>query len=148
MAEAVLIAAAALGDKFLRSPGGWRELLLLGILAGGMGMQNTSLRRTAALTVFTTHVTGAVTTACIRIADILYALLQRLRQKNRHRSATHRRHWQAFWLLTLPVSYIAGAAAGAAALDSLGIFCLMLPAAFLLVLAVCTRVLAPAARRD
>jgi len=138
--EAAMLAGVAVGDHFVRAKGGASDLVLLALLALAMGMQNTSLRHMGALSVYTTHVTGALTAACIDIADGVHALVARHGAAGRGRAGHAGRYFgRASWLLTLPICYVGGAAAGAAMLAGVNMASLGLPSVILVVLAVFAR---------
>jgi len=125
----------------------WRGLLLLGAAAFAMGLQNVSLRKSAGLTVYTTHVTGTLTTGCVLLAD---TALWMFRHKHRRPFGRVARILarlpsarQACWILTLPVSYLAGAVLGALAYAGVGIKSLW-PAVAVLVMLIAWKLLRPA----
>jgi uncharacterized membrane protein YoaK (UPF0700 family) len=128
--EAAALLVVMLGDQLVRDTHG-RDLVLLGLLAFAMGMQNTSLRRSRSLDVFTTHVTGVLTTACMGVAKGLRGLGRRKAERGRRRRGISSRK---IWRGSLPVVYIVGAAAGAEGLRLAGIYALAVAAMLLLVL--------------
>jgi len=66
-----------------RGPSGWHLYALLAIAAVTMGMQNTSLRMAGILTVYTTHVTGAVTRFSEHAVAWLFAVRDQRQDRNR-----------------------------------------------------------------
>jgi uncharacterized membrane protein YoaK (UPF0700 family) len=91
--EALLLSGfAAFADTvadFDHGPAGWHLYALLAIAAITMGAQNTSLRMAGILSVYTTHVTGAVTRFSEHAVAWLFALGDRRRPNGHDRS--HRR---------------------------------------------------------
>ncbi len=67
-------------------PAGWHLYALLAIAAITMGAQNTSLRMAGILTVYTTHVTGAVTRCSEHAVAWLFALRDRRQRQGDERS--------------------------------------------------------------
>jgi len=141
-AEAVLLAAfLGLGlwllppDRLTApTPGAWVALATVAGLS--MGMQNGALATSGALSIYTTHVTGTLTTMMEYVAEYLVWLKDRAwgrgrrgfaralrvtpRQRCARLAALHFRLW---------LFYLAGAAAGAVALGRLGVWCLAAPIA-------------------
>lgn len=154
----VLLLEAVLLTAFLLRAGatlGWRglprsatfpnELLLVGLAATAMGVQNVSLRASGALSVYTTHVTGSLT----QLADeaVQYACWVRDRARSRTRAPLARwgrllraspRHPSLVEMAVLLATwclYVAGAAAGALGLSRWGLVAMAAPCLVLAALA-------------
>ena len=133
--EFVLLVVFAVAGSLRPPGGGGREVyLLIAAVAFAMGTQNTSLRMAGILSVFTTHLTGALSSLSEELIVCCFALLQ----PNRHRrrdggfaSDTLRaKHPKAFRnavrSAALLVGFFAGALAGAALFRPVGLAAAMI----------------------
>lgn len=133
--EAALLVAFIVLDMLLAQRGsagaiggGWPLYAMILIAAGTMGAQNTALRMTSVLTIYTTHVTGTITTFSEEAITYLFGLFNRERRTPLAPGQNVPAGRTGFPLFSggLWVVYIAGAI-GAAALRPLGAPILALP---------------------
>jgi uncharacterized membrane protein YoaK (UPF0700 family) len=112
---------------------GWPVYAAIAVVAFAMGTQNTSLRMAGIISVFTTHMTGALSGLSEEIIICGFSLLQpraRRRAPGGFAAATLReKHPQAFKTIgqsvALLVGFFAGALAGAALLKIAGLLAAM-----------------------
>lgn len=127
----MLLLGVVVALGILKLSGWWSELISLGLLSAAMGLQNTSLRRAGALSVYTTHVTGSLTSTSMRIVDLIESRTWRKRAPRKKQAG---KPGSSLWRLGLPLYYLAGAYAGAAAQAVWNLNCLAFPVLLLLVL--------------
>ena len=133
--EVLCLCGTMLVDCLEKGRAGAADYVGLGLLAFAMGLQNTSLRRAGGSSVYTTHVTGSLTRACMHLADYLSRHLPLARRKGirggpRRRVSGLLMHW------AIPVVYVGGAAGGAALWNCGSCRVFWLPAGVLGVLAI------------
>jgi len=131
----LLLAFALAGGAFLppgsqeRDSANWPTYALIAVVAFAMGAQNTSLRMAGILSVWTTHMTGTLSSFSEEVIVCLFSLLQpRNRRKARGGFAAGRlreKHPTAFKNIgqsaALLVAFLAGAIAGAAGFKAVGV---------------------------
>lgn len=123
----VVIASIRLG-----SPSWASTVILLAILAAAMGMQTATLTRVGSLTVHTTFVTGMLN----KLAQLLSQALFLTFDINRGRPAAQQRTKvirQASFIFSIWLLYLTGAVIGTLLTSSLGIDCLVIPVALILI---------------
>lgn len=111
-------------------------ILLTTLIAVAMGVQNASLRKVGAVTVFTTHITGTLTKLASDLGEYLFWLHDRTRHRLAQRLAPALRlsprqaSFQGVMLLSgLYLCYAFGAAAGAMGLHHWGLVVVAAPLA-------------------
>lgn len=132
--EFVMLAVFAVAGGAVLRPGPsdhpeWPVYALIAVVAGAMGVQNTSLRMAGILPLFTTHVTGALTDLS---EELIVRAGQPFRPRDRHTApdrfaAGTLRRWLSAGLghlsrtTALLLGFFLGALAGAALLPAAGI---------------------------
>jgi uncharacterized membrane protein YoaK (UPF0700 family) len=110
-------------------PAGWHLYVLLAIAAVAMGAQNTSLRMAGILSVYTTHVTGAVTRFSEHAVAWVFALIDQRKPSGDDRS--HRRPGhelgQALLCAAIWLAFLGGAVLGSYLAPRWGFATLALP---------------------
>ncbi|HWG59610.1 MAG TPA: YoaK family protein [Candidatus Acidoferrales bacterium] len=114
-------------------------LVLVAALSIAMGVQNTTLRMTGVLTIYTTHVTGAITQLSEDAVSYLFWAGEKMREGLRGmallRASWRQGSFRGLLLnIALWVGYIAGAGAGAIGVDRMGVICVLVPMALVLAL--------------
>jgi uncharacterized membrane protein YoaK (UPF0700 family) len=130
----LLLAFALSGGALLPADGqerenaAWPTYALIAVAAFAMGAQNTSLRMAGILSVYTTHMTGTLTSFSEEVIVCLFSLLQPRRRRGRGGFAAgslQEKHPTAFKNIgqsaALLAAFLAGAVAGAAGLKTAGI---------------------------
>jgi uncharacterized membrane protein YoaK (UPF0700 family) len=151
-AEFVLLLCFALaGTALLPGGGGERTsagpttYALIAVVAVAMGAQNTSLRMAGILSVFTTHMTGALSGLSEELIVCVFSLLQPRNRGNAGggfaAGSLQERHPKAFKNIgqsaVLLIAFFGGAYAGAATFKAIGLTIAMaVPLAIILVVAV------------
>jgi uncharacterized membrane protein YoaK (UPF0700 family) len=122
--------AAATAGVVPREPA-WRYYLLAALPALAMGVQNAAVRRTGAVRVRTTYITGMLTNAAEEAAEYLFALgsAARGREAARWPSAGRLLLYLGIWL-----AYFGGAVGGVWVQTRIGLLALWPPIAGLVVL--------------
>lgn len=130
-----------------RPSGAGREIyLLIAAAAAAMGIQNTSLRMADVLTVYTTHVTGAVTRFSEDAIDFILGNRKETDAAGgRPKGKTHLRG--ALFAFGLWAAFLLGATAAAYATARLGAGALAIPMAVILLVGIADAA-APLARTD
>jgi uncharacterized membrane protein YoaK (UPF0700 family) len=92
-------------------PAGWHLYVLLAIAAIAMGAQNTSLRMAGILSVYTTHVTGAVTRFSEHAVAWMFALIDQRKPSGDDRSRRRPGHelGQALLAAAIWIAFLGGA---------------------------------------
>jgi uncharacterized membrane protein YoaK (UPF0700 family) len=134
--EFVLLSCFALAGEALLPGGGGEHAnagpatyTLIAVVAVAMGAQNTSLRMAGILSVFTTHMTGALSGLSEELIVCIFSLLQ---PRNRRKAgggfaagSLQEKHPKAFKNIgqsgALLIAFFAGAYAGAAAFKAVGV---------------------------
>lgn len=114
-------------------------LILVAALSIAMGVQNTTLRMTGVLTIYTTHVTGAITQLSEDAVGYLFWAREKMRQgmtaASLMRSSWREKSFRGFLLnAALWIGYIIGAGAGALGVNRMGVVCVGIPMALILLL--------------
>lgn len=117
-------------------------LILVAALSMAMGVQNTTLRMTGVLTIYTTHVTGAITQLSEDAVAYLFWAHAKRREGTKWltllRSSQQEKSFTGFLLnAVLWIGYIAGACAGALGVKRMGVICVFVPMGLVLLLVLC-----------
>jgi uncharacterized membrane protein YoaK (UPF0700 family) len=122
-------------DSELVTAAGLRFFVPVGLLATAMGLQNASLVRVGASSVYTTHVTGNLTRLAREAAQVIVSLFAGAQQRQIARRSAQR----VALMATVWTSYLAGAVLGVTARSAWGLRALTAPAIVLVALVVLDR---------
>jgi uncharacterized membrane protein YoaK (UPF0700 family) len=109
---------------------------LIGLLAFAMGAQNASLRSSGALNVYTTHVTGTLTTMAQSAVEYVFWIVDHHRAGELPASLKHESLGKTLLMLGLWICYVAGACVGTVGWRRWGIAAMGVPLAILLYISV------------
>jgi uncharacterized membrane protein YoaK (UPF0700 family) len=140
--EAVLIALVVIAlplppDSALATASGLAYFVPVGLLATAMGLQNASLVRVGASTVYTTHITGNLTRLAREAASWTASTFRGPRSERASARLSARR---ALLMATVWTTYLVGAALGLLGRGALGLRALVFPLIVLVALVVVDRV--------